>query len=211
MENEGIDILQFNSEQCVDLVIRYVQNLVDEHKMKQSAPAGRRRSHVDSLQEGVIRRLQPQPPLLGSDQFENSNPELYTNPSYAIKQYQFFWLSNPPVLSIAEYIHRFHRYCKPSPATYISIGNIFHNIVSRNIIPITERNAFRLFSSVFMISSKAIEDELRSMKRYASIAGLKENELKRLELSILLLIEYDLRVDHDSLQSNLSKWIHTVK
>lgn len=205
---DGSDILKLSSEQCMSCVVSLLNRLVSQHEqVAGGTPSRERRNSYDEyLTDPTIVRLQSQPEFTESAGV-SAAMELQRREG-AVKRFKSLWLANPPQISLAAYISRFQRYCSPSPATYLSIGNIVYELVVENgVLPVTARNVFRVFVGAFMISSKAIEDNLRSMKRYAAIAGVSETDLKQLELTMLLLVDCDIEVGRDNLTLGSSDWV----
>lgn len=204
-DSKEIDILRLSSDECFRMLVNFLQETVHIHESakRDTKLFVRRNSFTEYMSDAVISKIQTHPPFVGSDSAQATEKHHIE----AVDLYKFFWLANAPQISLADYLFRFHRYCVPSPATYISIGTIIYNLTTvSSIIPLTERNVFRVFIGAFMVSSKAIEDNLRSMKRYAAIAGISKADLAQLELTTLLLLDYSIPVDHNSLTTGLSKW-----
>lgn len=130
----------------------------------------------------------------------------------AFDSYKRFWLKETPPISIRDYLKRFHRYCRSSPATYLTTGCLIYNaVVEKKSIPLTNRNVYRIFCAAFIISAKFIEDELYPMSRYATTAGLKKQDLSSLEISFLLLINFDIKINREILTQELKKWASLVE
>lgn len=132
---------------------------------------------------------------------QNSDDEA-SDPSF-----RKFWLKNIPSIAIDAYLHRFDRYCPSSAATYLTAGSLMHMvIIELQTIPISKRNAYRLFSAAFIISAKLVEDKLYSMKRYATTAGLSKSDLAQLEILLLDLLKFRISDDREFLIAQLKKW-----
>lgn len=121
--------------------------------------------------------------------------------------YKRFWLKDVPDISIPDYLFRFHKFCRSSPSTYLAAGRYIYELCAIDKkLPLTRNNVYRLFCSAFLIAAKFVEDLLYPVERYATTAGVKKSDLSTLEISLLFLIEFNLKVDYDSLLLTLKMW-----
>lgn len=118
--------------------------------------------------------------------------------------YRKFWLKNVPTIAVPAYLHRFHRYCPSSAATYLTAGSLLY--MTTAVIPLSRRNAYRLFSAAYIVAVKLVEDKLYSMKRYATTSGLSKTDLAQLEILLLDLVQFQISDDRDFLINQLSLW-----
>ncbi|KAK7207843.1 cyclin-domain-containing protein [Myxozyma melibiosi] len=107
-----------------------------------------------------------------------------------------FWSKAVPEIDIEKYLRRIHQYCPTSTAVYLATSlYIYRLCVVSQAVPLTPLNAHRLVIAALRIASKNLEDINHSQKRFAKVGGLSESELCRLEIGMLFLIDFDLKVD----------------
>lgn len=201
------ELMSISEREALEYVTDLLENLIHSHESQPSDYSTeehtRRPSYETKLEmtPNITSRLLPRSSLysdaIGHEEGHLEGEELYKR----------FWLKELPPISVHDYLQRFQRYCKSCPATYLTAGRlIYHASVELNLIPVTRLNVYRLFCASFIISAKFLEDELYSMSRYATTAGLKKEELSRIELSFLLLINFEVKADREALKAGLRNW-----
>ncbi|KAK9363138.1 cyclin-domain-containing protein [Lipomyces starkeyi] len=151
------------------------------------------------------------PPSLSCDQ----NPPSPSSPCLDAEQQQFvvdkanqrsiisrrFWSKSAPGIDIEKYLLRIHQYCPISTAVYIATSlYIYRLCIVNQAIPLTPLNVHRLVVAALRVASKSLEDINHLQKRFAKVGGLSEQELCRLEIGFLFLMDFDLKLEVDMLE-----------
>ncbi|PRT55574.1 PHO85 cyclin-like protein psl1 [Wickerhamiella sorbophila] len=125
--------------------------------------------------------------------------------------YKRFWLKQPPGISIRSYLQRFDRYCHHSVATYLTAGAyVYHLCVVLKKLPLTRRNVHRIFSAAFVVAAKVVEDILYPWQRYATTAGVSAGDMGRLEIALLYLLDFGVKIDLERLEDAFEDWTRLV-
>jgi len=112
---------------------------------------------------------------------------------------KFFSKAAPPV-PLEEYLGRLQRYCPMSTAVYLAAGAYIHKLcVEDKLVPVTPRTIHRLLLASLRVAMKALEDLRYPQQRFAGVGGVRESELRLLEISLCYLTDFDLQVDNDLL------------
>lgn len=110
----------------------------------------------------------------------------------------FFHSSIVPRISINDYIERINKYGRFSRGVLIGAIIYLQRLLSTDAsIVMTQRTAHRMLITVVMVSAKVHEDIHHGNHTYASIGGISNRELARLELQVLNLLEFELYVSAD--------------
>ncbi|KAK9389012.1 cyclin-domain-containing protein [Lipomyces mesembrius] len=151
------------------------------------------------------------PPSLSCDQ----NPPSPSSPCLDAEQQQFvvdkanqrsiisrrFWSKSAPGIDIEKYLLRIHQYCPISASVYIATSlYIYRLCIVNQAIPLTPLNVHRLVVAALRVASKSLEDINHMQKRFAKVGGLSEQELCRLEIGFLFLMDFDLKLEVDMLE-----------
>ncbi|KAL2005290.1 hypothetical protein VTN00DRAFT_2500 [Thermoascus crustaceus] len=111
-----------------------------------------------------------------------------------------FYSKQAPQISLEEYLTRLHRYCPMSTAVYLATSLYITRMATvEKIILVTPRNVHRLVLAGLRVAMKALEDLSYPHSRFAKVGGVSERELSRLEISFCFLIDFELRVDANTL------------
>ena len=111
-----------------------------------------------------------------------------------------FFSKAPPPVSLEEYLARLQRYCPMSTAVYLAAGAYIHKLaVEQKLVPVTARTAHRLVLASLRVAMKALEDLRYPQHRFAGVGGVRESELRLLEISLCYLTDFELQVDNDML------------
>lgn len=111
-----------------------------------------------------------------------------------------FFSKAPPPVSLEDYLARLQRYCPMSTAVYLAAGVYIHKLsVEDKLVPVTPRTVHRLTLASLRVAMKALEDLRYPQQRFAGVGGVRESELRLLEISLCYLTDFDLQVDNEML------------
>ena len=111
-----------------------------------------------------------------------------------------FFSKAPPTVSLEEYLTRLQRYCPMSTAVYLAAGVYIHKLaVEEKLVPVTPRTIHRLVLASLRVAMKALEDLRYPQHRFAGVGGVRESELRLLEIALCYLTNFDLQVDNELL------------
>jgi len=111
-----------------------------------------------------------------------------------------FFSKVPPPVSLEEYMARLQRYCPMSTAVYLAAGAYIHKLaVEEKLVPCTSRTIHRLVLASLRVAMKALEDLRYPQDRFAGVGGVRESELRLLEIALCYLTDFDLQVNNDLL------------
>lgn len=119
----------------------------------------------------------------------------FTNYATINRNFRIFNNPSVPEISIHDYLKRIGRYGEVSESTLILALIYVDRICQVNKIILTKYNVHRLFFTAFYLAIKYNEDDVFSLSFYASLAGVGEKELLKMEESFFLLIEGKLFVN----------------
>jgi hypothetical protein len=112
---------------------------------------------------------------------------------------KFFSKTIPP-FTLMEYVQRLQRYCPMSTAVYLAAGAYIHKLaIEEKLVPVTSRTIHRLVLASLRIAMKALEDLRYPQARFAGVGGVRESELRLLEIALCYLTDFDLQVSNESL------------
>jgi hypothetical protein len=112
---------------------------------------------------------------------------------------KFFSKTIPP-FTLMEYVERLQRYCPMSTAVYLAAGAYIHKLaIEEKLVPVTSRTIHRLVLASLRIAMKALEDLRYPQARFAGVGGVRESELRLLEIALCYLTDFDLQVSNESL------------
>ncbi|KAK9469341.1 cyclin-domain-containing protein [Lipomyces arxii] len=116
-----------------------------------------------------------------------------------------FWSKSAPEIDIERYLSRIHKYCPISTAVYLStLLYIYRLCVLTKSIPLTQLNVHRLVIAALRVACKNLEDINHPQKRFAKVGGMTEQELCRLEIGFLFLMDFDLKVNQEVLEAQVA-------
>jgi Cyclin len=111
-----------------------------------------------------------------------------------------FFSKAPSPVSLEDYLARLQRYCPMSTAVYLAAGVYIHKLaVEDKLVPVTARTIHRLVLASLRVAMKALEDLRYPQHRFAGVGGVKESELRLLEISLCYLTNFELQVDNETL------------
>lgn len=115
-----------------------------------------------------------------------------------------FWSKTAPTISVWKYLQRLHRYCPTSTAVYLAAGvYIYRLCIVLQTIPLTLHSVHRLVLGALRVACKSLEDINHTQKRYATAGGVSQTDLYRLEIALLFLLDFNIKIDADVLQHSL--------
>ena len=123
---------------------------------------------------------------------------------------QIFKYSQPPKISILDYLYRIQKYSSINNSTLIISLIYIDRICKQKGIILTKYNIHKILFSAIFTAIKYNEDTIYKNKFYAKIAGIPVKELIQLQNSFLKFIDFKLFVSDDIYQiySNLLKSIN---
>jgi hypothetical protein len=87
-----------------------------------------------------------------------------------------------------------------STAVYLAAGAYIYKLcVEDKLVPVTPRTVHRLTLASLRVAMKALEDLRYPQHRFAGVGGVRESELRLLEISLCYLTDFDLQVDNEML------------
>lgn len=111
-----------------------------------------------------------------------------------------------PTISIDAYLHRFARFAKCSPVCFVMAQNYLEQLskVDPALTP-GPRNVHRLLTVGIMLAAKLMDDRYYNNAYYAKIGGFSLDELNRLEIRMMMLLDYKLRVSKTDICTTLRR------
>jgi hypothetical protein len=115
-----------------------------------------------------------------------------------------FFCKTPPPVSLELYLTRLQRYCPMSTAVYLAAGSYIHKLcIEDKLVPATSRTAHRLLLASLRVAMKALEDLRYPQERFAIVGGVRQEELRALEISLCYLTDFELQVDPEILHRRM--------
>lgn len=118
-----------------------------------------------------------------------------------------FHAQSIPSIDISSYLTRIQKYCPATNECYIAILVYIHHIMRLNKsklyhspITVDSYSIHRLIISSIMLSAKLFSDVFFTNHRYAKVGGIKADELNRLEVLMLLSLDFELFIPEPELQ-----------
>lgn len=122
-----------------------------------------------------------------------------------------FNLKALPGISINDYVKRLQKYLKFSSSVLVSSSYYIYNLVyfiDEFSLTISELNSYRLVLTSLRIAGKLVEDLNHSQKFFAQVCGIKKAELGKLETILLFLLNFNLKIDKDVLNTHLKNLLN---
>ena len=124
---------------------------------------------------------------------ENSNyPEL-DNKTYSSK----FNTRKPPIIKLESYLNRIIKLAEIDETTLIYSLILIDGLCEKNNIHLTILNYHKILFISIVVSIKFLEDNFYTNEFYAKIGGMKLEELNRLEIEFLLMIDFRVFVSQE--------------
>jgi Cyclin len=116
-----------------------------------------------------------------------------------------FFCKTPPNVSLEAYLSRLQRYCPMSTAVYLAAGSYIHKLcVEDKLVPATRRTVHRLVLASLRVAMKALEDLRYSQERFSVVGGVRQDELRALEVSLCYLTDFELQVNQRILHRRMT-------
>lgn len=113
-------------------------------------------------------------------------PEFSSQPQNSL----FYKFSQTPSISIEEYIARVSKYTK-LPLDFLVIPFLY---LKRSRLSLTHKSIHRFLITCTCIASKTLTDQYFTNKFYAKVGGISVRELNRLELELLVLLDWNVQI-----------------
>ncbi|PIA58509.1 hypothetical protein AQUCO_00500447v1 [Aquilegia coerulea] len=98
-----------------------------------------------------------------------------------------------PSISIRKYLERIYKYTNCSPSCfvvgYVYIDRLVHKYPDSLVVSL---NVHRLLVTSVMVAAKVLDDVHYNNAFYARVGGVSNNELNRLELELLFLLDFSV-------------------
>ncbi|EGV60275.1 cyclin [Yamadazyma tenuis] len=119
-----------------------------------------------------------------------------------------FDLVAPPKLSIEQFLQRIRTYSSAiSVSCYIHAAFLVYKLAFlHKIIVLTPCNVYRLILASIRCSTKILEDIYQKQKTFATVGGVSQKELFKIEVGFLFLCNFRLVVNEDSLNHYLKSF-----
>lgn len=108
-----------------------------------------------------------------------------------------------PQISLKDYFARFRRIFHCSPLCSVLAFIYIERLVTTTKVKITPRHIHRLCFASWMVSVKYLEDDICTAEVFARIGGLRDGSLNRLEAKFVKLLNFNLFVSTEVLNSCL--------
>lgn len=100
-----------------------------------------------------------------------------------------------PNINIKKYLLRIYKYSNCNDVCYLSSYINLKKLIDKGFIKITIYNIHRLLLISIMVFSKFYDDRYHTNKYWASIGGISLNELNKLEIEYLNLLDYNININ----------------
>ena len=100
-----------------------------------------------------------------------------------------------PQVTIQRYLSRIVKYANPEPSSIIMCLIYIDKLCESTNIQLTNLNVHRLILSCIVLAIKFNEDDYYSNEVYAKIGGISLDELNKLEINTLTLLNYNACID----------------
>ncbi|KAL9579311.1 MAG: hypothetical protein Q9203_006751 [Teloschistes exilis] len=117
---------------------------------------------------------------------------------------------NPPPISIYEYLCRLYKYCAMSTGAFLATClYLYRAAIVQESLALTTHNIHRLLLAGLRVAGKANDDLNYPHKRWATVGGVTESELAKLEIAFCYITDFELRVTAETLTHHVkeSRWI----
>jgi len=125
---------------------------------------------------------------------------------YAPSRTQFH-AQSVPTIDILSYLVRIQKYCPATNECYLAIIVYVHHLIRLNAtklystpITVDSYSIHRLVITSIVLAAKLFSDIFFTNHRYAKVGGIKVDELNRLEVSLLLALDFKLFIPETELQ-----------
>ncbi|KAK9689197.1 hypothetical protein RND81_09G042600 [Saponaria officinalis] len=106
--------------------------------------------------------------------------------------------TRPPTLSIRQYLSRVFEYSNCSPSCFV-VGYIYmEKFIQQSGCYVTTLNVHRILLACVLVAVKFLEDECFNNAYLAKIGGVSTAEINRLEIKLLLTLNYRIYVSPEA-------------
>ncbi|WVZ87255.1 hypothetical protein U9M48_033924 [Paspalum notatum var. saurae] len=108
-----------------------------------------------------------------------------------------FEAATAPRIGVAQYLERVHRYAALEPECYV-VAYAYVDMAAhrRPAAAVASRNVHRLLLACLLLASKVLDDFHHSNAFFARVGGVSNAEMNRLELELLVVLDFAVAVDH---------------
>ncbi|KAL9248099.1 hypothetical protein vseg_021459 [Gypsophila vaccaria] len=99
-----------------------------------------------------------------------------------------------PTMSIRQYLSRVFEYSNCSPSCYVVAYVYMERFIQQSECYVTALNVHRLLLACVLVAVKFLEDECFNNAYFAKIGGVSTAEINRLEIKLLLTLNYRFHV-----------------
>ncbi|XP_078447731.1 cyclin-U1-1-like [Wolffia australiana] len=106
-----------------------------------------------------------------------------------------FRAARVPSISVGRYLERLYQYAECSPSCFVLGFAYIDRLAHRHPFAfLVSLNVHRLILTSVMVASKVLDDVHHSNAFYSKVGGVSMEELNRLELELLFLLDFDVAV-----------------
>eukprot|EP00928_Gymnodinium_smaydae_P079886 TRINITY_DN63717_c0_g1_i1.p1 TRINITY_DN63717_c0_g1~~TRINITY_DN63717_c0_g1_i1.p1 ORF type:complete len:320 (+),score=48.70 TRINITY_DN63717_c0_g1_i1:96-962(+) len=120
----------------------------------------------------------------------------------------------PPQMPIGEFIKTRMRYMRGTPSAYSVAMVYLLKVLASGEMRVSQLNVHRLYAICHILAIKYFEDEVYDNAFYARAVGLPMLELNALEVTILKLLDWKVRVtpeERENVCENIVEWARTLR
>ncbi|ODQ78082.1 hypothetical protein BABINDRAFT_163107 [Babjeviella inositovora NRRL Y-12698] len=118
-----------------------------------------------------------------------------------------FQLKSPPPLPILDYLKRINNYCPLSTSVCLAASYYLYTLQMKPdpAIHLMRNNAHRFVLAAIRLAMKSIEDMCHKHKFFSQVGGVSTTEMFRTEVGLLFLMEFNVVITEDKLESYLEE------
>mmetsp|Transcript_51066 Transcript_51066/g.94946 ORF Transcript_51066/g.94946 Transcript_51066/m.94946 type:complete len:511 (-) Transcript_51066:86-1618(-) len=105
-----------------------------------------------------------------------------------------FSAAKRPAIAIHDYLLRIHRYARCSPSCFVLALVYSDRLISKHDFVLSGLNVHRVVITTIMVAAKFFDDFYFDNAFYARVGGITTCELNDLEVELLCLLEWSIRV-----------------
>eukprot|EP01065_Artemidia_motanka_P042441 TRINITY_DN569_c1_g3_i1.p1 TRINITY_DN569_c1_g3~~TRINITY_DN569_c1_g3_i1.p1 ORF type:complete len:308 (+),score=102.91 TRINITY_DN569_c1_g3_i1:212-1135(+) len=111
-----------------------------------------------------------------------------------------FCSSQPPAMSVNDFIVRLCKYGHCSPETFVVMIIFLERCLERSSCPVNSKTFLRLILGSFVVAAKLRDDVYYTNAYYASIGGLTTGHVNAMEIALLRSIDWDVGVAQEEFE-----------
>lgn len=131
-------------------------------------------------------------------EYDNSIKDYESKGLYA--NYDIFYLSSVPPVSLKEYLSTVVRFAEIELSTLINAVIYIDLFCGKNKYVLTYHNIYRIFIATLLLSLKMNEDKIYSTKSFARITGVSFDDIKNLEYTMALKLNFSFHIKKEKYQ-----------